>query len=172
MKELIVKAYTFDELSEKAKNKAREWMRSCREQETFWADQVADDARNVGIRLEEWDTEGPGTCSISFDDDAAGTAFAILHEHGASCDTHTLAVAFLEARDAAANAVPAGYQDARDEAVDRCDEQFERDIATAYLQMLKEAYIYTMSDEAIDEGIAASEYLFTEDGSRSVVLNG
>lgn len=47
MREETVKVYQFDELSERAKEKAREWYRNASADDTFWHENVIDDAADA-----------------------------------------------------------------------------------------------------------------------------
>lgn len=53
MKEVTVtyKLYKFDELSDEAKEKARDWWREATAEDTFWSDNVIEDAAECGKRL-------------------------------------------------------------------------------------------------------------------------
>lgn len=57
-----------------------------------------------------------------------------------------------------------------DALADAADE-LKKELEAVYLTMLREEYEYRLSDEAIDEDILANEYLFTEEGKRTAVLN-
>lgn len=51
MKEITVKAYEFDELSDAAKEKAREWFRRASDEDNFWSECVIDEAVKQGGHL-------------------------------------------------------------------------------------------------------------------------
>lgn len=66
-----INLYTFNELSDSAKEKARDWWRSCNDGDTFWSECVIDDAkeqgRNMGLDIDKvyfrgfWN-QGDGAC--------------------------------------------------------------------------------------------------------------
>lgn len=47
MREITLKVYAFEELSDKAKDKARDWYREIFTEDTFWADPVIEDATRI-----------------------------------------------------------------------------------------------------------------------------
>lgn len=66
-----INLFTFNELSDSAKEKARAWWRSCNDGDTFWSECVIDDAkeqgRNMGLDINKvyfrgfW-SQGDGAC--------------------------------------------------------------------------------------------------------------
>lgn len=66
-----INLFTFNELSDSAKEKARAWWRSCNDGDTFWSECVIDDAkeqgRNMGLDIDKvyfrgfW-SQGDGAC--------------------------------------------------------------------------------------------------------------
>ena len=51
MQIVTTEIFKFNELSEKAKEKAREWYRKSSDGETYWSESVIDDAKNIGKLL-------------------------------------------------------------------------------------------------------------------------
>lgn len=51
MKIIETKVYKFDELSDKAKEKAREWWRRAQDGDNFWSECVIEDAKEIGKLL-------------------------------------------------------------------------------------------------------------------------
>ena len=171
---ITVTAYSFDELSDKAKDKARNWFRNGIDVYK-WSDSVIEDAANVGIKITGFDI-GRGSEIDGDVEDTEGTAHAIVKDHGEESDTYKLAVQYLADRDEAIDSEPKDEdgefedQNAMDEKLNELDDEFTRAILEEYLSELRSEYEYRMSDEAIDEDIRANEYLFTKDGSRSTSL--
>lgn len=169
--EKTVLAYTFAELSDDAKDKARNWFREGIDVDQ-WSDSETEDAANVGIKITGFDI-GRGSYIDGTVEDTEGTAHAIVKDHGEECDTYKLAVQYLADRDAAIDEALKDEEtdeSALDEKLDELGAEFTRAILEEYLCSLRNEYEYRMSDEAVDEDIEANEYLFTEDGSRSATM--
>jgi len=68
-----INLYTFNELSDSAKERARDWWRKCSDYDTFWSECVIDDAkeqgRNMGLDIDRvyfrgfW-SQGDGACYV------------------------------------------------------------------------------------------------------------
>jgi hypothetical protein len=176
MKQLTINAFTFDELSDKAKDKAREWMRNNGISLDEWWDSTYEDAKQAGIKIEGFDL-GRAQSIDGKVDQPETTAHYITKNHGEHCETYKTAAAYLKERDAV---IAAARKDENgdwldenelDANLDNVDEEFTRSILEDYRIILDKEHEYRLSDEAIDEDIQANEYLFTENGSRSVTLN-
>jgi hypothetical protein len=167
---VTVTAYTFDELSDKAKDKARERMRSCLDGDEL-AQGTVEDADQVGIEITGWDIGRAQQCDLAFREDADETAALILANHGEECDTHKAATAY---RAAIANLASKYTEETEDHdenmAADKIRAAFMVELEGCYLRMLTSEHEDRLSDEAIDEDIRANDYLFTEEGKRSVAL--
>ena len=174
MKTITVNAFTFDELSDKAKDKARQWMREGIDVDE-WSDQVTEDAAQVGVKITGFDV-GRGNDIQGTVDQPETTAHKILKDHGDMCNTHKTASDYLSERDTLLTQWPRDEngefenEGDLDDKLDEIDADFTKSILEDYLADLRSAYEYAYSDEAVDETIEANEYLFTEDGSRTTVL--
>lgn len=149
MREIIVKLYQFDELSDKAKEKARDWWREGGLDYEWW-DCIYEDAERIGLKITGFDAygryiEGDLTKSVG------AVCRAILAEHGKSCNTYKIALDYC-------------CRKRRGNPYTR--EDFLHDLLEEYLTMLRKEAEYLMSDEHIDETIRANEYEFTEDGKQ------
>lgn len=141
--------YTFDELDEKAKEKAREWWRRLG-LESDWYESTYEDAKTIGLEIDGFDCdrhkiEGHLTCTVG------KCVSKIIANHGKDCDTYKLARDFYWHRHHK-NAHPS--------------DDFEHDLLECYLSMLRAEAEYMMSDECVDENIRCNEYDFTKDGKR------
>ena len=164
-----VTAYTFDELNEQAKEKAREWMRNSACLDEWW-DGTYEDAAQAGIKIEGFDL-GRAQSIDGKVDQPETTAHYITKNHGEQCETYKTAAAYLKERDELIDTWPSdGDQDTLDEKLDELDEEFTESILEDYRIILEKEHEYRLSDEAIDEDIQANEYLFTEEVRRSVAL--
>lgn len=161
MKTIETKVYQFDELSDKAKEKAIEWGRDLNVSHDWW-DFICDDASNIGLKITEFDTYR-GTIDGKFLTSGADVAREIIKNHGPNCGTYKTAIQF-ETDKAKIFANP--NDDNNDEKLDELEENFRRSLLEDYILILKNEYEYMTSDEAVIETIRINEYDFTEDGKR------
>jgi hypothetical protein len=163
MTTIVTEVYTFEELSEEAKEKAREWWRECDASYMDWWECIGEDAENVGIQIKEFDLYAR-SCKISFDEPDEEVMKKIKETHGEECDTYKAAMEFL----AAITAIRMRGEDVSEWTLDReeAHEAFEGSLMRCYRDMLEREYDYRGSDECVDETILINEYTFTEDGVR------
>lgn len=171
MREIVHKIYTFDELSDAAKEKARDWWRSLIGYDEWW-ESVYEDAERVHIQIKGFDLgrhEIKGVLTI----EPHLVADEIQNEHGESCDTYKTAAEFLERRDKLIDEWPKDehgeFEDEwkLDSALDDLEAEFTQSILEDYRIMLQKEWDYLNSDEQIDDAITANEYEFYEDGTRA-----
>lgn len=171
MKIIQTTVYTFDELSDKAKEKARDWYREGALDYDWW-DSVYEDAANIGLKISEFDIDRASYVKASFMASAEETAHKIEEEHGENCETFKDAKNYLKERDALINTAPKDengeFADEYelDNKLDELDQEFLKTLCEDYRIMLTKEYEYLMSDESVDENIGANEYTFTETGKR------
>lgn len=225
MKEVIVKAYEFDELDDKAKEKAREWFRSGNCDDNFWSECTLEeaeeqaalmgiditnnkDSRGAHIYYSGFWSQGDGACfegtwrasDVKADKVADGWG-----EGPATAEIKRIAAVFAEIAKKYPHASftvkhrghyshenctefdferfpddaiyrEIGYDDwpeekraVYEEACESLKEAAKDFMRWIYRQLEKE-YEYQNSDEQVDDNIRANEYLFTEGGSRRMVL--
>jgi hypothetical protein len=156
--------FRFDELSDDAKDKARNRFREHALDYDWW-ESTYEDAANVGIKIHSFDLDRNRHATGTVED-TEQTAHDIIKEHGEECETYKTAAAYLKERDELIDGWPKdGDQDTLDEKLDEAGQEFERSILEDYSIILQREYEYRMSDEAIDEDIEANGNLFHEDGS-------
>lgn len=159
--------YKFDELSDKAKEKALD---KCREYSVDhdWWESVYEDAANVGIKITGFDIGRASLCEGTIVD-TEQTAHQIVDNHGEECETYLTAVNYLSERDAAIAAAPKAMEiDDEydlDEKLDELGEEFTKSILEDFRIILQNEYEYLQSDEAVTENIEANDYEFDEDGN-------
>ena len=162
--------YQFDELSESAKEKARDWWRGGGFDE--WWESIYEDAERVHIQIKGFDLDHPeikGVLTI----EPHLVADEIINEHGDQCETYKTATEFLEQRDKLIDEWPKDedgeFEDEYelDSKLDDLEAEFLHDILEDYRIMLGKEWDYINSDEAIDEAIRINEYEFYEDGKRA-----
>lgn len=162
MKTIKINLYQYDELSDKAKQKAIENLHDINVDYDWW-EFVYDDAENIGLKITGFDTGRNNSIEIAYGtrNDAASVIDKILKEHGEACDSHKTA---LEHKKHLHKNV--GLED--EELYEEIQEDIERDFLQAigedFLILLKNQYEYLLSDESIIETIKCNEYDFTDDG--------
>lgn len=163
--------YTFDELEEKAKEKARDWWRQGGLDFHDWHNATFEDAANIGLELKEFEIDSAsyvrnltGSLTLS----PREVAEKIKAEHGYMCQTHINACDYIHALERLKEP-PAGdgeergiYEQERQE----LDDNFLARLIRNYTELLQQELEYLDSNDHIDEVIRANEYTFTVDGKR------
>jgi organic radical activating enzyme len=165
--------YKFEELSDEAKEKALDSHRYTNTEHMEWWESTYEDAANVGIKIEGFDTGRPSTIDGTVED-TESTAHQIVRDHGEECETYKTAAEYLKERDAVIAAAPKDpdtdeYMDieALDDKLDELGKEFTKSILEDYLIILRNELEYLESDEAAQESIEANGYEFTEDGQQA-----
>lgn len=160
--------YTFSELSEKAKDKARVWWREAAYGDKWW-EAVYDDAERIGLKITSFDTGRGDDITGEFTLSACEVAANITRDHGETCDTFKTAEAFLKEW----NPVYADYLDEKSEKYEsreaeeemmELEEEFIKNLLEDYLSSLRKEVEWYYGDEHIEEAIRCNEYEFTEGG--------
>ncbi len=167
MKTIETQVFTFDELSDKAKEKARGWFRQDYDSSDA-ADYILDDAKTIGLAIKSLSQHRAN--KGAFTDDAVTCAQAIIENHGPDCETYKTAKAFLLSVDSLNVEYPeyaegereSDYEDEKEE----LEKEFLGSLLSDYWQMLDKEIEYQNSEEVVDENITANDYTFTEDGKR------
>jgi hypothetical protein len=170
MRTIEIKLYQFDELTEEAKEKAREWFRDGYLHEDWW-ESTYEDAKNIGLKIDGFDLDrnkhATGGLMLSANEVAAN----IMRDHGDGCGTYELAEQFMEEY----SPMLAKYMDEEDpEYESHCleddmqylEDWFEKQLLEEYASMLQNEYEYLLSDENVDDTIIINEYEFNENGKR------
>lgn len=155
MRTATVQIYTFDELSENAKDVARNWWRQ--DLEYFWMDDAMGSVRafcdHFGVKIKDWSIGGYSPSWITTDAENANFRGVKLRSINRDymptgyCLDCALWFTFYDEFKRTGDALYA-FNEAIDAAVKEIVEDIE----------------YQYSDEAVDESIACNEYEFTEDG--------
>ena len=165
MRTATVNVFEFNELSDKAKEVARNWYREATAGEDWW-DSVYEDASEIGLKLAGFDI-GPAFYAMgSLTGTHSETAAKIVATHGKSCHTHKLACAFQQDSGYIAENASRGVES--EYTPDELEATFLRDLLHAYAVNLRQQSEYNESDECIDENIVGGEYDFTANGKRFV----
>lgn len=163
--------YTYSELSDAAKEKAREWASTVICNDDLW-DCIYEDAENIGLRITSFDLDRRRHACGGFIAGAEECAHKIEKEHGETCETYKTARAYLAERDSIINDAARDdggeFEDvhALDEALDEADAEFLRSLLEDYSIMLQREYESMSDEDYLAEFLTANEYEFTEDGRR------
>ena len=179
MREITVKAYKFDELSEAAKKRALNAFRDINV-EFNWYEDTFDTIRTAGklLGLEIGDIHFDAYLYCIFDADyeyARGAAKAIQVEFPRATDLHDVARKLQDLQKRHFYSLSCAVTKGRSMNYYRCfrfGEDYEckdlgdiiDDFARWARILLRDEYKYLTSDEAIQEAIEANEYEFTEEG--------
>jgi hypothetical protein len=166
MREITVKLYQFDELSEQAKDKAREWARDdqgMRGQYEF--DYLIEDAKMVSLAIHRLDDHRAN--EGEFIGSARDTVELILKNHGVHCETYQTAVRYQADLDRLFKLASNEETQKTEDAYADCMHEFLHDLLEDYRVLYNQGIEYVYSQEAIDEDIKANEYEFTEGGKRA-----
>ena len=163
--------YSFNELSEQAKQRALELLYDINVDYGWWSF-TYEDAKNVGISIKGSDLY-TREIKIELYEDAYHVSNKIIKEHGSSTETYQIAYQYIKDYD---NLVKK-YSDGINTDIVREDNEYEFDkeledlehefineIGSEYLSILNNEYEYLTSNEAIIETIEANSYEFTESG--------
>ena len=168
MRTAEINYYKFDELSDKAKDRARDWWRQGALQYDWW-DCIFDDAAGIGLKITGFDTGRSCEITGDFIGTAEETADKILAEHGDRCDTWAEANAYKKTvaefmanaeKDEDGELATYALENERED----IDREFLRALLEEYLVMLRKEEEYQLSEEVVDELLIANDYEFTEDG--------
>ena len=179
--------FLFDELTDAAKGRAREWFRGIADE--WGAEFVIDDAKRIGaligFEVDEiywrgfW-SQGDGACWAGAVTYSAGCAVAVAREcpqdseiQRIARDWHALQRQnFYQIRGSVSandrymrTSVNAYRADGREVIGGADANRIASEFADWVYRSLEKEYEYPMWDECVDEGIRAKEYEFDEDGS-------
>ena len=175
--------YSFSELSESVQDKVVENMWEINVHYDWW-EAVYEDAENIGIDIKEFDLDH-GTISGELDWHLIDSINSVLSEHGESTDTYSVAKSYLEDYNEEykkwiVNQDTSGCEDWSEDdwynefrfsdEVDNMALNYRKDMLETYRVLLNKEYDYLTSREAIIETILVNDYVFTEDGSRTVTV--
>ena len=156
-----ITVYQFDELDEKAKERARDWYRSAG-LDYDWYESTYDDAAEVGLEITGFDVGRGSECTGKLTESVAESIKAILKNHGEMCETYKTATQFkagLELLDP--------ESDEYDNELETLEKEYLEALCEDYLSILRAEFEYLYTAESVDENILANEYEFLEDGTRA-----
>lgn len=162
MKTIETTVYEFDELSDKAKETARDWWRDGRLYDNWW-EHIYEDAATIGLTITEFDLDRYRAAKGKFNNSLAHVFDLITLHHGTDTETYKTAETYKALYDA----IPVDEDGEKDsDHVEEVEEDFLQSLLEDYSIRLDKEYEYLMSDDYIDETIRINEYTFTIDGKR------
>ena len=154
MRTETINIYQFEELSDDAKETARQWYREASSYDEWWWS-VYEDAEQIGIKITSFDDHNiTGEFILS----AQSVINKIKTDHGPQCETYKTA---MEYDGKTITEDEEGYEVVEDDIID----DFLHDILEDYRITLKKEYEWLNDDEQVDDNIICNEYEFTSDGS-------
>ena len=159
------KVYKFDELTDRAKEKAIEELYDINVDYEWW-DSIYDDAEQIGLKINAFDIDRGSYVKGEFIESPEDVAELIVKNHGNKTETFKTANQFLND----VSIIRAKYKDAGEDNwdeqsdIEELEEEFLKSICEDYRIMLQKEYEYFTSEEAIIETIKMNDYEFTEDG--------
>jgi len=169
MRTVRTKVYKFNELTDEAKQKALEHCAYFNVEDSFWYESIKDDAKEIGLQIEEFDIDRASYCKGDFLLSANEVAQNILNNHGEECETYKTAESFMKDWQPVYNDYldegSKGYESAENEQkLLELESDFKESLLSDYLTILRKEYEYQTSEAAIKETIEANGYEFTKDG--------
>lgn len=162
-KQITKTVYEYSELSERAKERARNWFIEGMDGQFEW-ECLKDDAEMVGLLLHGTDRD---RMTGAFKNDARHTVDAILANHGEPCETYKTASRYKKELDALAWTQEKEDADEwNEEAYQEMAEDFLTEILEDYRIMYEKNLEYQQSEEAIAEAMEINGYTFDENGRR------
>lgn len=159
MRTVTTNVYLFTELSEEAQQKVIKKYYDINVSHDWWLDTYKD-AEIIGLKLQYFGLDRNKHATGSFITNAKDCADLVIHNHGDTCETYSLAVGYLAGYDNITN------EEEDNETFDELNEEFLKNLLSAYADILQRECEYLQTDEAIKESIIANEYEFTENGKR------
>jgi hypothetical protein len=166
--------YTFDELNEKAKERAVSDNYGINVDYGWW-ECTYTDAKEVGIKITAFDINRGNYIKGDFLYSAVEVAARIIDRHGKDCETYKTAKEFAEDNNILKDKIYALYgsddysqdaeQDLQDEMETLC-EDFEKSILEDYVILLRKEYEYLTSKEQVIETLQANGYEFLASGKK------
>lgn len=195
METIAINAYTFSELSDKAKDKARQYYHDVFMSDGFWHESVLEDAKEVGrilgfdidnIDFSGFSSQGDGASWIGDYRYAKGAPAKVAAHTGKDAELARIANGLQDiqcrnfyqltasisksGRYSHSHTMRADVEDRSNPYRDVSDVEEDllglfRDFADWIYSNLEKEYEHQTSDEAIAETLEANEVLFTADGS-------
>ena len=170
MRTIETKVYTFDELSEQAKQKAIESLYDINVDYEWW-EFICEDAGRIGLEIDGFDLDRGLHASGGLTMSALEVAQSIIENHGEKCETYKIAQEFLHEHAPLfsdyMNEESENYESKElEDDMAYLEDEFTKDLLSEYASMLQREFEHLTSEEVIAQTIEANEYEFTEDGQQ------
>lgn len=154
-----VELYQYSELSDQAKEKAREWFLKGAF-DYNWYEFIYQDAATIGLKITSFDIYH-GTIDGEWMESPYKVIELIKKNHGEQCETFKTALQYE------AEFLKLGEDEDGNQIEDEnIEDDFKHSLLEDYLIMLRKEVEYIESEEAISEMMIANEYTFLKDGER------
>lgn len=168
MVQKIINLYSFNELSNEAKEKAISNLIDINVNYEWWGS-TYDDAKNIGLKITSFNLDRNRHAKGEFILSANEVAQNIINDHGESCETYKTASNFMDEWQPVfndyMNEESDKYESSESEnELQMLEDEFLESILEDYSIILQNESEYLQSDEAIIETIEANGYTFTESG--------
>jgi hypothetical protein len=170
MKTITLNIYSFDELSQEAKEVAIDSLCSINVEHDWW-DCTYEDARQIGLKISSFDLDRNRHAKGIFILAANEVAQNIFNSHGIDCETYKTASNFMgEWQPIFNNYMDENHEEYESREVEETMQELENDFLNSLLEdysiILQRECDYLQSKEAIIETIKANEYEFLESGKK------
>jgi hypothetical protein len=162
MKTKTINIYQYSELSEKAKEVARQWYLEGMDNSFCW-ENTQYDASEIGLIIESLDDHRPNKGFFVLS--ASDTANKILVNHGEDCETYKDAKEYLE-KVVFIRSSKLDESEMENE-LEMYETNFLNNLLEDYRIMLNRDIEYQQSEACIAESMQANEYDFFENGKRA-----
>ena len=168
MKTVKINLYSFNELSDEAKEKAFIQFLDINVDSDWWQS-TYEDAANIGLKITSFYLDRNRHAKGEFTISAAEVCANIFRDHGQQCETYKTAEAFMEEwQPIFDNYMDETHPEYESRELENKLQELESDFLNSLLEdysiMLQRECEYLQSYEAIKETIEANDYQFTEDG--------
>lgn len=158
MKTVSINVYSLEELTGNAREKAIQWIR---EGNYDWSQQVEEDAKKYGVKLESWDIYRK-EIQIKVENPVQ-TAIAIFEDYSEIAEIYQQARSFMDKR----NEIEANPSDDHYEQSQRFEENaeiFRNHLGKMFLKNLIVEYDYQNTDEYCLDTAKANNWMFDAQG--------
>lgn len=162
MREVSLKVYSFNELSEEARERVLRDVNDIN-LDYEWYQYICDDALVIGLEIESFDIYNRsinGKLMTPF----SNSISAVFKNHGLETRTHEIAKFYLKEFEILLDKTENERELDLEEELEELEENYKRSLLREYLNILSKEYDYLISEEAIIETINANNYEFTVDG--------
>lgn len=168
MKTIEINLYKFNELDEKAKQKAIDKLSDINVDFDWW-ELTYSDAENIGLEITYFGLDRNRGAEGKFLINEEEVAEKIIKEHGENCQTFKDAQIFLTnfkelKKIGSKEGITDAEEEENDENIEYLKEEFLNTILEDYSIMLQNESEYLQSNESIIESIEANDCDFTKEG--------